>query len=71
MELTKVRSLYAIAHDRSVTQAAMRLGLAQPALSLQIKALEVKLDEVLFTCQRKQMQLTQAGEASTSTCRRC
>jgi DNA-binding transcriptional LysR family regulator len=62
MELTQLRSFYAIARDRSVTRAATRLGLTQPALSLQIKALEAELGEVLFTRQRKQMQLTQAGE---------
>jgi DNA-binding transcriptional LysR family regulator len=62
IELTQLRSFYAIARDRSVTRAATRLGLTQPALSLQIKALEAELGEVLFTRQRKQMQLTQAGE---------
>ena len=62
MELTQLRSFYAIARERSVTRAVARLGLTQPALSLQIKALEAELGEVLFTRQRKQMQLTQAGE---------
>jgi LysR family transcriptional regulator, low CO2-responsive transcriptional regulator len=39
MELTQLGSFYAIARERSVSRAAKRLGLAQPALSLQIKAL--------------------------------
>jgi hypothetical protein len=41
MELTQLRSFYAIARDRSVTRAATRLGLTQPALSLQIKAIDL------------------------------
>jgi DNA-binding transcriptional LysR family regulator len=62
MELTHLRSFYVIARERSVTRAATSLGLSQPALSIQIKALETALGEALFTRHRKQMQLTQAGE---------
>lgn len=62
MELTHLRSFYVIARERSVTRAATRLGLSQPALSIRIKALEAALGEALFARQRKQMQLTQAGE---------
>jgi DNA-binding transcriptional LysR family regulator len=62
MELTHLRSFYAIAQEHSVTRAAARLGLTQPALSLQMKALEVEVGAALFARQRKQMQLTQAGE---------
>src|SRR5262245_12588592 len=62
MELIQLRSFALIARERSVTRAAVRLGLTQPALSLQMKALEAELGEALFVRQRKQMQLTQAGE---------
>jgi LysR family cys regulon transcriptional activator len=62
MELIQLRSFALIARERSVTRAAGRLGLTQPALSLQIKALEAELGQALFARQRKQMQLTPAGE---------
>jgi hypothetical protein len=62
MELTHLRSFYVIARERSVTRAATHLGLTQPALSIQIKALEAELGAALFARHRKQMQLTQAGE---------
>jgi DNA-binding transcriptional LysR family regulator len=62
MELSHLRSFYVIAREQSVTRAATRLGLTQPALSLQLKALEAELGEALFARHRKQMQLTQAGE---------
>jgi DNA-binding transcriptional LysR family regulator len=62
MELIQLRSFAMIARERSVTRAAARLGLTQPALSLQLKALEAELGEALFARQRRQMQLTQAGE---------
>jgi DNA-binding transcriptional LysR family regulator len=61
MELTHLRSFYVIARERSVTRAAAHLGLTQPALSIQIKALEAALGEALFLRHRKHMQLTQAG----------
>jgi len=62
MELTHLRSFAVIARERSVTRAATHLGLTQPALSIQTKALEAELGVALFACHRKQMQLTQAGE---------
>jgi DNA-binding transcriptional LysR family regulator len=62
MELTHLRSFYVIAREHSVTRAAASLGLSQPALSIQIKALETALGEALFTRHHKQMQLTPAGE---------
>src|SRR6266568_3351859 len=62
MELTHLRSFYVIARERSVTRAATHLGLTQPALSIQLKALEAELGAALFARHRKQMQLTQAGE---------
>ena len=62
MELIQLRSFYVIAREHSVTRAASHLGLTQPALSIQLKALEAELGEALFTRHRKQMQLTQAGD---------
>ena len=40
MEFNQLRSFCEIARERSFTRVAARLGLTQPAISLQIKALE-------------------------------
>ena len=62
MELNQLRGFYALARERSFSKAASRLSLTQPAISLQIKALEDELGESLFERHRKGVQLTTAGE---------
>lgn len=62
MELNQLRGFYTLARERSFSKAASRLSLTQPAISLQIKALEEELGEVLFERQRKAVRLTAAGE---------
>jgi len=62
MELNQLRGFYTLARERSFSKAASRLSLTQPAISLQIKALEAELGEPLFERHRKAVRLTAAGE---------
>jgi DNA-binding transcriptional LysR family regulator len=61
MEFYQLQGFLEVAESQSFTQAAKNLFLTQPALSLQIKALETEIGEPLFERQGKQVQLTPAG----------
>src|SRR5262245_10634169 len=61
MEFYQLQGFLEVADSQSFTQAAKNLFLSQPALSLQIKALETELGEPLFERQGKQILLTPAG----------
>jgi DNA-binding transcriptional LysR family regulator len=58
-----VRYFVAVADEASLTRAAQRLYVSQPALTKQIKQLENQLGVRLFTRSRTGMALTEAGEA--------
>src|SRR5262245_20995994 len=62
MNLHHLRIFYTVAQRRSITAAAADLLLSQPAVSLQLKALERELGLPLFQRGGPKLRLTQAGE---------
>lgn len=63
MELRQLRHFVAVAETGSISRAAQRIFLTQPALSRQIKALEEEIGQCLLERQAHSVRLTPAGEA--------
>lgn len=56
-----LRYFQAVAHDGNLTRAAARLNVSQSAVSTQIRHLEQRLGQALFTRQGRALHLTEAG----------
>ncbi len=63
VHLRELRALVAVAEEQSITRAAQRLFLAQPALSRQLQALERQLGVPLLERLPRGVALTEAGRA--------
>src|SRR5262245_31382075 len=69
MELRQLRTFVTVAEHGTVSKAAARLGIAQPALSRQIQDLEAGLGIQLFDRVRRRLMLTAEGEQLLADCR--
>src|SRR5262245_21305497 len=69
MDLRRMRTFVAVADQGSVSQAALRLRITQPALSRQIRDLQEELGLKLFERVGRRLSLTGEGDEFLGDCR--
>lgn len=62
MNLTQLQTFCRVAETQNFTRAAELLGMTQPAVTQQVRALEEEIGQALFDRIGRSVQLTQAGE---------
>ena len=62
MNFAQIRAFHAVAEEGGFTAAASRLGLTQPAVTVQVKALEASYQVELFHRRSRRIALTPVGE---------
>jgi LysR family transcriptional activator of glutamate synthase operon len=70
MELRQLRYLVALADERHFTRAAERAHIAQPALSQQIRRLELEVGTPLVQRTTRRVAMTEAGDVLVARARR-
>lgn len=68
VNLTQLKTFVHVAEHGSFTKAALVLGVAQPALSRQVRALEIELREPLLLRHGRGVQLTETGRRLLDHC---
>jgi len=69
MDLRRLRYLVTVAEEGHITRAAERLGIQQPPLTRQIRALEEELGVILFQRLPRGMRVTEAGRVMVEEAR--
>lgn len=70
MDITQQQYMIALAETGSITKAAEKLGVSQPAISNWLKGIEKQLDAQLIIRSKKGLTLTPAGEIYLEASRR-
>ena len=63
MNVTQLRAFVSVVDLGSFSEAARRAGVSQPAVTMQIKALEADIGATLLDRRYRRVELTEAGKA--------